>query len=293
MHRILMIVTVLIFTAGCSLESKLSKMQAEAEASLRAGNEMAALAKYDELIARYEAENMHSECPVYDEAGLIALDAGQTMKGIEYLGKAVDYNQAGEAEMIALAGAYRQVDNLSKEIETLEGYLEQYPYGKKAKPFSKRLFETYVESGNWQEAYGLWPQIRMEGLNDKELLLHYFEVTRALEMEEESDEAAYRLQDLDPDNIEMMEYFGKKYYRLAEDRYQEEMAAYEANKTNKQYNQLVKALDVVTRHFRLSLSYFDKLFIRQPSPEYARYLANIYARLDNEAQAEYFRKMIE
>jgi hypothetical protein len=53
----------------------------------------------------------------------------------------------------------------------------------------------------------------------------------------------------------------------------------------------VKAFKIVTADFKESLKYYTKLYKLYPKPEYARYLANIYARLDDEKMAKYYRDL--
>jgi tetratricopeptide (TPR) repeat protein len=85
-----------------------------------------------------------------------------------------------------------------------------------------------------------------------------------------------------------MKWFGEKYFWLAENRYQAEMEAYEKKRTNSQYAKLLEAFKIVTRDFKTSLGYFTRLYKLYPKPEYARYLGNIYTRLDDKEKAKYY-----
>jgi hypothetical protein len=90
-----------------------------------------------------------------------------------------------------------------------------------------------------------------------------------------------------------LEWLAEKYYWLAENSYKAEMEAYEKNRTNKQYNQLLKAFETVSANFKTSLTYFKKLYDLDPSGEYATFLSNIYARLDDKEKAEYYKRLIK
>ncbi|MBU3928575.1 MAG: hypothetical protein KKB74_12280, partial [Bacteroidetes bacterium] len=82
-----------------------------------------------------------------------------------------------------------------------------------------------------------------------------------------------------------------KYYQKAEDRYQLEMKAYEAHKTNIQYKQLLIALDEVTIIFKRALKYFEQLYEVSPDTTTATYLSYIYNRLDDKPKADYYKKL--
>jgi hypothetical protein len=80
----------------------------------------------------------------------------------------------------------------------------------------------------------------------------------------------------------------KKYYNIAENRYQAEMKAYENNKTRKQYALLLEALDEITEEFKISLGYFETLYRLNPRPVYANYMGNIYVRFNDQEKADYY-----
>ncbi len=80
---------------------------------------------------------------------------------------------------------------------------------------------------------------------------------------------------------------------MAEDRYQSSMAAYDKNKTNKQYKILLADLDRVTADFKKSLKYFEPLWEMEDGKKYASYLANIYGRFDDKKKSQYYKSFIK
>ena len=102
------------------------------------------------------------------------------------------------------------------------------------------------------------------------------------------DLVATGLLELDDQNFMALEWTAKKYFWQAENRYQAELEAYDNNKTNKQYNQLLRALDMVSADFKKSLGYFKTLYDLDPDPKTAKYLGNIYNRLDDKEKAEFY-----
>ncbi len=56
-----------------------------------------------------------------------------------------------------LAKLYRGIDNLSKELEALDTYQNNYSTGNDISAVKSRLFEIYVETENWDKAKETWP----------------------------------------------------------------------------------------------------------------------------------------
>lgn len=247
------------------------------------------MSAYEQSIASYENRGKQKECPVYCKAGQAALALGQNDKALGFFEKA-KYTASENAETyIGLSSCYRKIDNLSKEMDALQTYLEKYPEGQEKQKVSDRLFAIYTESENWEKAVTLWPSVKAQADSNHRLLEDYLIVNEALHNTKSCDSTANVLLHVDKRNKIALAWKGKKYYHLAENRYQKEMKAYEAHKTRKQYAHLLKAFKKVTADFKLSLNYFKPLYRLDPKPIYARYLANIYKRLDDKAKAQYYR----
>ncbi len=78
------------------------------------------------------------------------------------------------------------------------------------------LFETYVESENWQQAFDLWPeiepQVRME-INYIEDYYLVHDVLGELDMEEQ---VAGQLPGMNDENVIGPEFMARKFYNIAE-----------------------------------------------------------------------------
>jgi hypothetical protein len=180
------------------------------------------------------------------------------------------------------------MDNLSKELEALEIYNNEYAAGKDISAVKARLFQIYVETENWDKAKETWPAIQAEAKNSISLTEDYFVTNEALKNDSVCDLLAGELLNLDENNLVGLDWMAKKYFWQAENRYKNEMEAYDKNKTNRQYNKLLKALDIVSADFKTSLGYFKTLYGLNPAPQYAKYLGNIYNRLDDKKKADYY-----
>ncbi|MEJ2594346.1 MAG: hypothetical protein P8100_04310 [bacterium] len=284
---ILAIITLsVLLMTSCSGGKQLSQNKDRAESAFKSGNYTEALRYYEEVIHAYESGNDATNCPVYARAAEAAGKIGQTEKAIRYL-EADRYTRFANADTwFDLSLLYREIDNLSKEIEALEEYLRRYPEADKADLARTRLFDIFMETGNWEYARDQWNVIPESSRESR--IEDCFVFNRALENDHACDTLAIQLLKSDDENQLALEWMAKKLFWEAERLYQDEMKAYNENRTNKQYRQLLKALDRVTADFKTSLGYFKKLYDADPLPEYAKYLGDIYNRLDDPKKAEFY-----
>lgn len=269
----------------------MTEINNSAQTSFDAGNYTEALSQFEKVIIDYESQGKSKECPVYSQAGISAFNLGQTEKALDYLKKAT-YTPFVDADTYsAMARTYQNIDNLSLEIEALEDYVKKYPEGDEIVQMKIRLFETYVESENWDLAYNLWPDIEPQVKVEIKYIEDFYQVNKAMGNEEMTEQLAGQLLDMNDENVIGLEFMAKKYYNIAENHYQEEMEAYEKNKTRKQYAKLLEELDVVTEDFKISLGYFETLYKINPRPAYANYMGNIYARFNDQEKADYYHQL--
>ena len=277
--------------ASCSGSKQISTTIQNGETAYQSGNYDDALQHFESVIAYYKQNDRSKECPVYAEAADAAKHLGQTEIAINYLKQDQYSNFVSADTYYNLALLYQKIDNLSKELEELETYASKYPDGDKIAAVHSRLFELYVESQNWTDAEKIWPDLQDEEKFTTVKLEEYFQVNKALDHDSVCEIIAADLLELDENNLVGLDWTAKKYFWKAENRYHAELKAYEKNKTNKQYNRLLKALDVVSADFKTSLNYFKKLYTLNPTPGTAKYLGNIYNRLDDKKKADYYYKL--
>ena len=275
---------------GCSTTTKVYELKDTADQAFELKNYAAALSGYEQIIERFKTEGRTDECPVYGKAGLAALETGNINKALDYLQMDTYTDFVSDETYYGLAQGYRKIDNLSKEIMALKDYMEKFPAGKHLNEVKTRLFETYVESENWELAGTLWPEIP-DTNKDEALITKWFFVNRALENEDQVDIISTRLLKMNSSNIPALEWQAEKAYKKAEDHYQEEMEAYENNKTNRQYKKLLEELKVVTTEFKEAKQRYEKLYSLNPNSDYALHLSNIFARLNDKEKSEFYRKL--
>jgi tetratricopeptide (TPR) repeat protein len=282
--RVLQVVLITSIITSCAT----TKLTEEGEIAYQEKNYKAALESLEKVIESKESRGKKAKGIVYFKTGKSALELEQTDKARKYLELAEQTEYESPELYASLAKVYKIIDNLSKEINVLEDYHKKYPNGEKINEITIRLFETYVESKNWDLAVDLWPEIEEKAQNDADLLAGYLIVNKNLGNNSTCNKLALQIFELDDENIIALEWYAKKFYLEADNLYVSEMKAYKNNRTTSQYKRLLNALEKVYPTFRKSRNYFLKLYRIDPKPEYAKYLGDIYTRLGDEQKANYY-----
>jgi len=283
------LIIVLIIQA-CASSVNTTKLSEDGNTAYNAGNYETALIAWEQIIENSESKGKKAKGPAYVGAGKSALKLEQNDKAIKYLETAREISYSSPEMYESLAIVYKNIDNLSKEISALETYRKFYPQGEKISAINTRLFETYIESENWDLAVKLWPEIETLAQSNVNLLGGYLLVNISMQNKNTCDKLASQILKLDKNNIIALEYLANKYYEMAENLYITEMKAYKENRTNKQYARLLKALDEVYPNFRKSRDYYLRLYKIEPKKDYANYLGNIFTRLDDKEKADFHYK---
>lgn len=276
---------------GCVANKQLTTLTEAGNSAFEKGQYLDALSNYEQIISMNEKREKITDMKIFFAAGISAMMTGQNDNARTWLEKVAYRDDADEASVAALAQVYRKIDNLSKEIKTLELYLRKFPEGKARLDIQSRLFDTYVESENWEKGVGLYQTMDFNLQNKTHTLEGYLKCQQALNNEESADETANHILTQEKQNSIARGYYALKYYNRAEKLYQVEMEAYEQNKTNKQYKILLEKLRLVTTDFKKSRDYFEALYEKSKDPDQARYLAIIYARLNNKEKSEYYKEL--
>ena len=284
--NILYFIATLFIFAACSAPKVMTSLKNNAVEFENSGNYAAALNSW---------EKYFSQTPIEETAGAdfasaakTAYKAGNLQKAVEWFDQA-RYKNFADAEMYqTLANIFHKQNNLSKELSALEVYTGKF--GNDNPEVKARLFEIYTEIGEMQKAQTYWNLMRANDKNSEDRLVKYLELNKKLENEATADSVATEILKLNPEQFDALDWLAKKYYWAGQNRYDREMKKYEQNKTRKQYNILLKELDLVTADFKKALPYLEKLWKQKPGKEYAAYFANIYARFGDKEKAEYYKK---
>lgn len=287
--RISMFLSIVVLFAACSTNKEIAQKRNTGLSFYTQGDYKTALLKFTELIAEAEKNGQLASIEDYEGAGKSARALGLNEEALPFLEQAKNLKSTDAQIYFALADIYHIKDNLSKEIRYLEYYQKKFSGGDKNEIVNLRLFEAYVVTESWEQALDLWPLVRDQSQYQEVLTECYFRINVALKNETEAEKTAKELLRRDSENVMVLKWIAERYFWKAEKLYQKEMAAYNKKKTNSQYAKLLKALNVVTADFKRSRDFFEKLYEANPLPEYAKYLGNIYTRLDDKAKAKYYQ----
>ncbi len=281
-------VFLLLIIGGCSAPKVLVDYKTNAEQAETQGNYEEAVTAWKTYFEQQVQANADVAGDTYAHAAKTAYKAGMAAQAEEWFTQARYNDYAGEEMYLTLADIYRKQNNLSRELESLEYYFNNF--SKNNTTVNKRLFMIYSDINMPEKALNVWPQIDKDSVRNEKLLENYFLINKKLENTAVADSVSLEILELNPENVNALEWNAYKYYWLGENLYEREMKKYEQNNTTGQYKRLLKQLDVVTANFQKALTYFNKLWELDPGKKYASYMANIYARFDEEDKASYYRK---
>ena len=289
----LILAIIAIFFGACTAPKQVIHYDQLAINSADSGNYSQAITEWNTYINQQKQNALEIDPKAYAELGKNYFALEQYTDAEINFDKASDANYADAEMYVMMSKRYKMKDNLSKEITALEYYRDHFSNDKDSSMMRNRLFETSLESENWEQAESIWAQMDESSKKNEKYLLIYFTMNKKLDYKEKCDDIALQLLSINNKNTEALDWMAKKYYKRAEDRYQKAMAVYNKRKTTKNYKILLKELDQVTIDFKKSLEYFEPLWKMEDGKKYAVYLANIYARFDDKKKSQYYKKFIK
>jgi tetratricopeptide (TPR) repeat protein len=283
-----LIFTAALFISNCTTTLSTADIQKNAETAFDDGDYTTALLHYENLIKQWNEGSAFEENPYYDKAGLAAFALQDYSKAIEYFNHSMHYGTAEAETYLKLMNYFREINNFSREMSTLNAIFEKFPEQAEAANVHERLFEMYEETERWEDAAAQAQLITRDP--DALLVEKLLRVYNRLGDSRKEEEAALKLLQLQPDNVAALEWQAKKYYDLAEARYKAETEAYERNRTHRQYAQLLRGYEEAGDDYRKARDIYERLYKQNPDRRYAIYLHNIYARFNDEEKAAYYRR---
>ncbi len=286
----LALTAVLLFMASCGTTQKVS-ITDTLQTQMESENYQDVYDQAIEEILKLEGKGKQPSDELLRMAGEAALALKKDVEARKYLEQAVRQNPQNEAVYPALAGIYKSIDNLSFEISNYTDYFKNNPEGKYTGKMQTGLFDAYVRSENWEQSAAFWETMNDTLKQNEKMLEGYLLTCQKLDKTEEADEAVKELLTLNPDNVAALRAKAYGLYHSAETRYKKEMDYYNNHKTRKQYSILLKALDVSTAEFKQARDIYLKLYKTNPEKDIAKYLSNIYARLNQKSKSDYYKKL--
>ena len=290
--KFIKIIIPLILLSACGTPKKITDASLEAARLTENSKYEEALKKVESIINYYEDKGTNAADTTYSLAANLAYKTDKIYPAVKYYESAIKTGSKDETVWVNLADCYKKMDNLSKEITTLEAYKDSFPEGKALPRMEKRLMDTYIESKNWTKATNLWLTLPGNKNNSPDLMEDYVSLLENTSANENTIyEASTKLLKLDPYNTIALKNIAIHFYKNAERRYEREMNTYEKHKTRRQYAYLLEQLKIVTKDYKSAAFYFEKLYKLDPQKEYAAYLSNIYLRLNNANKSQFYKKL--
>lgn len=284
------IVFLALILYSCSTSKVLTTSpKSEAEKLEESANYVQATEAWKNYFAKTEIEETAGAD--FARAAQSAYKSGNTELAENWFDQARYKNYSDFEMYMTLAEIYRKQINISKELSSLEFISENFP--DKSERINNRLFQIYNEIKLTEKALDVWKQLDDISKNEISNLTSYFLIKKELNDTTVCDSIANVILDKNPKQVNALEWTAMRYYWKGENRYQTEMAKYEANKTTRQYKLLLKELDKSTADFKKALTYFEKLWEIETGKKYASYFANIYARFGDENKTKYYQKYID
>ena len=286
--RIYLFLAIVFGFVACSGPKSLISLKESAENFSNQGNNTQAVEVWQQYFNQKAIEE--TDGASFASAAQAAYLAEDINLALKWYDEARYKYYSNEEMYLTLAKIYRLQDNLSKELGALEFYLENF--NEVSDEVYNRLFNIYFEIENYDEALVAWDKLGTGLKNELFNQVKYFQINLEKENSEINDSLSQIILEKDPLNVEALEWIAKKYYWQAENRYEEQMEKYNANKTSRQYRILLEELEKVTADFKKALPYFEKLWELNPGERYAIYMANIYARFGDQNKSDSYKKYI-
>ena len=281
---------IILILHACGTSSKLPPGEV-LKSDMVAGNYQKVYDETKVIIEKNAAKNKPSSFDVLQMAGTSAFKLNNISDARKYLEQAVFLNPQDEDIYTTLVTLYKKIDNLSYEITTHENYQKYFPEGKNKASMDEAYFNACVRSENWDKSDQLFQKLDSNLSNTEVNLENYLIVCAHLKQIEAKNEKTNKILNIKPSNRKALETKAQALYLSAETRYTEEMELYNKHKTRKQYAILLKALDKSTNEFKAAKDIYEPLYKKDASPEIAKYLSNIYARLNNKQKSEHYKSL--
>lgn len=278
-----------ILLSSCS--NKTAEYLSMGDQAYTANNYELALMNWEKIISSSESKSKNVDPSIYAKAGIAAINLDKTDKAKGYLTQAYNKGVQTPEVLSQLAAVYKKSDNLSYEITYLEQLVKENSDAVEIDAYNDLLFDAYIRSQNWDKASALWETLSETSQKDLKNLSNWLSVQKALKNTDNILRISQQILKKDPNNTEALEVRAKHYYHKAEALYQREMTAYNTKKTRTQYIKLLKALKLATSDFKIARDDFESLYNSTKDKQYAQFLSNIYARLSNKQQSNYYKKL--
>ena len=203
-----------VYILGCGSPKLVVSYRQTAEEQAASGNYIQAVEAWKMHFAQQGIENVQGN--EFAEAARTAWKAGDHTQAVAWYDQA-RYKQFSSEEMYStLANIFHKSDNLSKEMDALEYYVQNFTL--QTDSVYGRLYGIYVETGNTDKAKDAWMKMDNRSRDRLENLESWFRINKNLGDTALCDSVSLIILEKDPVHVSSLEWNAQKYYQRAENR---------------------------------------------------------------------------
>ncbi|HKJ78025.1 MAG TPA: hypothetical protein VKA10_00765, partial [Prolixibacteraceae bacterium] len=163
----LIVVVSIFIVAACGGPKVLVNHKTTAEEAVLVGDYEKAVTAWKSYFNQQSQNQEEVVGPVYAQAAKAAYNAEMYSQALDWFEQA-KYKQFADAEMYQMmVEIYHMRNNLSKELETLEYYVENFEPENTS--YNKRLFEIYNEIDKNDKALEAWGRIPNDSITSEKM----------------------------------------------------------------------------------------------------------------------------
>jgi lipopolysaccharide biosynthesis regulator YciM len=263
---------------GCSPLGRIAKTSTEADLAYTNKQFTEAHEKYQSLLKLYKSGKQLVPDSIYTKATDAAIRVGR-FKEAEAAATLLFARHNSDANYAwKLADVYERINQPENEYKFLTRYENEFAKIGKGDTLYTRMYNVALSLDLIDDALKHYPKIQNP---DDEYMRDHLKLMLKSAKPAEILTFCNTTLKKHPSFEPALEWKANHYYNKAEDNYQRAMAAYEKNKTNKQYNILLGELKPISADFRTARDILVKLRTIDPkNTKYISMLRNCYARLD-------------
>jgi hypothetical protein len=283
---------VAVILSGCGSKMKaLVATRQDADLMYYQKDYLNAFDKYCEIIESHVSKKETVPAELYASAGKCLYYADSKTEAMKYFALAENAGFEDEQVLLLQIKHYGEADNLSKELDRLEKYSALYPDGIEIAYVNYRRYLRYCEMQEYGKAHLRFQSLADEYRDDVAILENQHHVCEKLNRQDEADNIARQLYNMNPNNLIGLNYMAYDAYITTENEYVAAIKAYESNKTTANYKIMQQKTAPLVARYKKAKEMYTRLYTLYKRPYDAAILSRICTRLNEKQNAAYYDKL--
>ena len=276
---------------GCGSSKTMVTTRQDADLMYYQKDYLNAFDKYCQIIESYVSKKENVPPELYALAGKCLYYSDSQAAAMPYFKLAEEAGYEDEQLLMLQIKYFADADNLSKELDRLEKYVALYPEGGDIAFVNYRLYLRYCEMQEYGKAHLRYQNLSEEYRDDIAVIEKQHLVCTKLGRQEEADNIARQLYNINPNNLIGLNYMAYDAYITTENEYVAAIKAYEANKTNAAYRTMQQKTAPLAARYKKAKELYVRLYNQYKRPHDAAILSRICTRLNDKQNAAYYDKL--